>query len=79
MKKIISVALVIVVAATAFIGIRWYTYVSNTVSPYDEVGIELNSRMPGPLNRWGCGKMRATFGNVVPPYGCAGADGSSWR
>ena len=33
-----------VVAVAVTFGWRWYRYVTNTVSPYDEVGIELNSR-----------------------------------
>lgn len=77
--KALSVLLVIVVAATAFLGVRWYVYMANTDTPYDEVGIEINSRLPTPLNRWGGDKLQATFGNVVPPYGCAASDGQSWR
>ncbi|MDB6454527.1 hypothetical protein [Falsirhodobacter sp. 20TX0035] len=79
MAKVLTVAVVVLVAAAAVFGGRWYLYVSNTTSPYDEVGIEINSRLPGPLNRWGCDKLHATFGNVVPPYGCAGGDGTTWR
>jgi len=79
MSRIILVVLVVLIAATGFIGQRWYSYVSNTTSAYDEVGIEINSRLPGPLNKWGCDKLNATFGEVPPPYGCASADGTSWR
>ncbi len=79
MLKIVSILFVFVIAATAFVGIRWHGYVSNTDSPYDEVGIAINSRLPAPLNGWGCDKLRATFGNVVPPYGCGAADGTTWR
>jgi hypothetical protein len=54
--------------------------VTNTETPYDEVGIEFNSRMPGPINKWGCDKLHATFGNVAPPYGCGANDGTrNWR
>lgn len=79
MLKIVSILLVIVVAAAAFIGVRWYSYVTNTNSPYDEVGIEINSRLPAALNAWGCDKLQNTFGEVVPPYGCAAPDGQGWR
>ena len=79
MSRIILVVLVVLIAATGFIGQRWYSYVSNTSSAYDEVGIEINSRLPGPLNKWGCDKLHATFGEVPPPHGCASADGTSWR
>lgn len=79
MAKIILVVLVVIMAATVFIGQRWYRYVSNTESPYDEVGIEINSRLPASLSKWGCDKLHVTFGDVLPPYGCATADGKSWR
>ncbi|TCQ08802.1 hypothetical protein C8J34_103190 [Rhizobium sp. PP-F2F-G36] len=79
MRKLISVVLVVVLAATAFIGLRWYRYVSNTSSPYDEVGIEINSRLPASLSKWGCDKLHVTFGNVPPPYGCGSTDGNTWR
>lgn len=79
MLKIVSILLVIVVAAAAFVGVRWYFYVTNADSPYDEVGIEINSRLPAPLNHWGCNKLQATFSNVLPPYGCAADDGQGWR
>lgn len=78
MRKLLSIVFVIVVALAVTVGWRWYSYVSNTVSPYDEVGIELNSRMPMPLRTWGCQKLKATFGAVVPPYGCSAGDGTTW-
>lgn len=79
MTKMFLIAIVVLVAATAFFGQRWYGYVSNTGTPYDEVGIAINTRLPAPLNSWGCNKLHATFGNVLPPYGCAAADGKTWR
>ncbi len=79
MKRLIRLLLVIAIALVATIGFRWYRYVTNTVSPYDEVGITLNSSMPAPLNAWGCAKLKTTFANGLPPYGCAAADGSSWK
>lgn len=47
-------------------------------SPYDEVGIELNSRLPLPLRKWSCDKLHATFGSVLPPYGCSTENGATW-
>lgn len=79
MAKIVTIVIVVLIAATTVLGFRWYSYVSNTESPYDEVGIEINTRLPAALNRWGCDKLHATFGNVVPPYGCGAADGTTWR
>lgn len=52
MTKLIQILLTIVVAATAILGFRWYQYVDNKQSPFDEVGIALNAAMPGPLNQW---------------------------
>jgi len=78
--KVLKFLLIIVIAAVVIFGWRWYSYVSNTESPYQEVGIELNSRMPGPINKWGCDKLHATFQNVLPPYGCqAATDPKQWR
>ncbi|MGV8939194.1 MAG: hypothetical protein ACOH2J_18910 [Allorhizobium sp.] len=77
--RILRFLVIIVLAMTVFVGFRWYRYVTNTETPYQEVGIELNSRMPGPIRKWGCDKLHVTFGNALPPYGCqAGADGRSW-
>ncbi|MCM5556990.1 YdgA family protein [Pleomorphomonas sp. JP5] len=78
MRKLLSIVLVIVIASAVTLGWRWYSYVSNTDGPYDEVGIELNSRMPLPLRKWGCDRLKATFGAVLPPYGCSAEDGKSW-
>lgn len=79
MRKVLQLLLVIVIAVVAVVGFRWYRYVTNTESPYEEVGITLNNMMPGPINAWGCAKLKASFGNGLPPYGCQAADGTSWR
>jgi hypothetical protein len=80
LKKLVQILLIAVVAVVISVGWRWYSYVTNTETPYDEVGIEFNSRMPGPINNWGCDKLHATFGNVAPPYGCGANDGTrNWR
>ncbi len=77
--RILRLLLTVVIAISVVVGFRWYRYVGNTDSPYDEVGIEINSRLPTPLRKWGCDKLHATFGNVLPPYGCqSGDDGRSW-
>ncbi|MDC9837510.1 hypothetical protein PO870_29510 [Rhizobium sp. MJ37] len=47
--------------------------------PYDEIGITLNDAMPGPINSWGCAKLKSTFAGSLPPYGCAAADGTQWK
>ncbi|MDQ0391201.1 hypothetical protein [Labrys monachus] len=80
MNRLLRILIVVVVAFIAVIGGRWYAYVTNTTDPFDEVGIELNSRMPGPLNAWGCSRLKETFGNkTLPPYGCAAGGGTAWK
>ncbi|ANM14233.1 hypothetical protein B5K08_32675 [Rhizobium leguminosarum bv. trifolii] len=79
MRKLLRLLLVIALAVVVFTGFRWYRYVSNTDSPYDEIGITLNNAMPGPINSWGCAKLKTTFATSLPPYGCAGADGTQWK
>ncbi|MGE7369837.1 hypothetical protein ACQKKX_12360 [Neorhizobium sp. NPDC001467] len=80
MKKIVSLLVAIIVAVTVTFGTRWYAYIHNTESPYDEIGIELHSRMPMPIRKWGCDKLHATFANAIPPYGCQKPEdmGRSW-
>jgi len=79
MRKLLRLLLVIALAVVVFTGFRWYRYVSNTDSPYDEIGITLNDAMPGPINNWGCAKLKTTFAGSLPPLGCAGADGTQWK
>ncbi|MBP2550001.1 hypothetical protein J2858_002934 [Neorhizobium galegae] len=77
--RIIRLVFILAIGFAGVIGSRWYSYVTNTDSPYNESGIEINSRMPGPLRKWGCDRLHVTFGNMLPPYGCqAGADGRDW-
>lgn len=78
--RLLRLVLIIVIAVAVTGGYRWYRYIGNTDSPYDEVGIGINSRLPQPLRKWGCDKLHATFGNVLPPYGCQaeGSEGRSW-
>lgn len=71
---IVTMAVVLIVVLGGF----WLRYVLNTESPYDEVGIELNSRMPLPLRQWGCDKLKANFAGAIPPYGCSTGDGRQW-
>ncbi|CAM5768923.1 hypothetical protein [Bosea minatitlanensis] len=77
--KVLKILLVVLIAVAGTVGWRWFQYVSNTVSPYDEVGIALNSRMPGPINKWGCDKLHAQFDSALPPYGCQAGNGRQWR
>jgi|HubBroStandDraft_4_1064222.scaffolds.fasta_scaffold1688066_1 hypothetical protein len=81
MRKVATFLIALVIGLGGVVGYRWYSYVTNAgdaKDPYDEVGIGLNSRMPGPLNKWGCEQLQKHFGRMLPPYGCASADGRSW-
>lgn len=66
----VSVAFAIALAGLGTIGWRWYSYVTAGDSPYDEVGIEVNRRLPESLRSWGCTRIRERFPRAVPPYGC---------
>ncbi|ARM91852.1 hypothetical protein RHEC894_PD00347 (plasmid) [Rhizobium sp. CIAT894] len=79
MRKLLRLLLVVALAVVVFTGFRWYRYVSNTDSPYDEIGITLNNAMPGPINSWGCAKLKTTFSGSLPPLGCAAADATQWK
>ncbi len=76
MKKLLSLLLTVVVALVVVLGGSWYRYVTNAQSPYDEVGTELNSRMPLPVRKWGCDKLHINFAGAIPPYGCQAEDGT---
>jgi hypothetical protein len=65
-----SVAFAITLAGVGTIGWRWYSYVTAGTSPYDEVGIEVNRRLPESLRTWGCERIKERFPRSVPPYGC---------
>ncbi|MCJ2080189.1 hypothetical protein [Methylobacterium sp. J-090] len=60
----------ILLAGVGTMGWRWYSYVTAGASPYDEVGIEVNRRLPESLRAWGCGRIKERFPKAVPPYGC---------
>lgn len=75
----VTVGLSLLIGGVGVLGYKWYAYVTNTTSPYDEIGIDLNSMAPGPINAWGCAQLKTTFGaRAIPPYGCAKPDGG-WK
>jgi hypothetical protein len=78
-RRIAMMFVVIAVAMLGTFGFRWYQYVTNTDSPYDEVGIDINSRLPEPLRAWGCAQLHQHFAQSLPPYGCADETGRVWR
>ena len=79
MNKVVVLILTFVIALGGTLGYKWYAYVTNKVSPFDEVGTTLNRYMPGPINAWGCAQLKLNFGRGLPPLGCEGPDGRSWR
>lgn len=48
-----TVAFAILLAGVDTLGWRWYRYVTAGPTPYDEVGIEVNRRLPDLLRTWG--------------------------
>lgn len=78
MHRAARTILIVIIAGVILFGQRWYSYVTNKTSPYDEAGIELNSAMPLPIRKWGCDKLHETFANALPPNGCRAEDGKSW-
>ena len=65
-----TVAVAILLAGTGTLGWHWYRYVTVGETPYDEIGIEMNRRLPAPLRDWGCARVAERFPRAVPPYGC---------
>ncbi len=70
MKRGVVAILFSVIGCLGVMGVRWYAYVTNGQSPYDEVGIGLNSLMPQPLRGWGCQQLQKQFGKMLPRFGC---------
>jgi hypothetical protein len=66
----VAVALGVALAGAGTIGWRWYRYVTAGATPYDEVGIEVNRRLPEAVRTWGCARIKERFPRAVPPYGC---------
>ena len=63
---------IVVVAAVAVFGGRWYAYVAYASDPFDEVGISLNIKMPDFIRVKGCEMLKARFeGKTLPPAGCS--------
>lgn len=75
MLKTLKVFIIILLGVSVMVVGRWYTYVTNINSPFDEVGITLNGYMPAPVRAWGCDKLHATFPKALPPLGCARPEG----
>ena len=66
---LVAVPLTLFLAVVAIEGNAWYAY-ATTGEPYEELGIDLNSRVPGPLRRWACARIAQRHPNTLPPSGC---------
>ena len=80
MKKIIAYAVLIFLALFGPFSFVYFRYVTNTDSPYSDIGIVLNGSVPGFVQNWGCGRLKKNFGDLLPPEGCQVAgDPTTWR
>lgn len=70
MGKAIRILVIAIAAPLLLLGFQWHRYVTNKDTPYNEVGITLNSWMPQPIRKWGCDQLKASFPNSLPPDGC---------
>lgn len=70
-----SVLVLMVVGIFAY----WIYYATSATDAFDSIGIELNNLMPEPLNSWACTQLHSRFGDERAPYGCVGADYTSWK
>ncbi|MGA1829633.1 hypothetical protein [Rhizobium wenxiniae] len=75
LKTLLVGIVLVVVAALGY----WAWYVTTSPTQFDQIGMEINNVMPGPLNEWGCGQLQKRFGDDRAPRGCSGADHLSWK
>ena len=67
---LLVVPLAIAGGAAGSFGWPWYQWATAGESPYDEIGIDVNNMMPGPLHRWACARIAGRFPRTLPPSGC---------
>jgi hypothetical protein len=71
MRTVSTVFSLILVAFVVYVGQGYYRWVAQSETPFEELGIELHSYMPAPVQAWGCARLRARFeGKTIPPLGC---------
>jgi hypothetical protein len=78
LKRIAMASVTVLVILGATLGYQWHNYVTAGASPYDEVGISINSALPRPLRVWGCAQIEARFRGALPPLGCGNKTGNGW-
>lgn len=74
-KTLLVGIVLVVVAALGY----WAWYVTTSPTQFDQIGMEINNVMPGPLNEWGCDQLQKRFGNDRAPHGCSASDYTSWK
>ncbi|CEJ13785.1 hypothetical protein BN1110_04109 [bacterium YEK0313] len=81
MRRLGPLLLLIIIFFCGSVFYRYYQWVAQADSPFDEVGIGLHSYMPGPIQSWGCARLKERFeGKTLPPHGCKDpANPRGWR
>jgi hypothetical protein len=70
MQRLVIILFAVIFSFFAVLGGRWLYYVTQSASPYDEVGATLMMHVPEPLRAWGCARLKERFPRVLPPAGC---------
>ncbi len=66
---IVRLLLLIVVV----VGGYWAYYVFASGSPYDQIGVAINSRLPADARAYGCAELKKRHASANPaPQGCEG-------
>jgi len=74
-KTLLVGIILAVVAALCY----WGWYVTTSPTQFDQIGMEINNVLPGPINEWGCDQLQKRFGDDRAPHGCTASDYSSWK
>ncbi len=55
------------------VGGYWAYYVFAAASPYDQIGVAINSHLPEQARAYGCGELKKRHAeSPAPPEGCEG-------
>lgn len=75
LKTLLVGIILAVVAALCY----WGWYVTTSPTQFDQIGMEINNILPGPINEWGCDQLQKRFGDDRAPHGCTASDYTSWK
>ncbi len=70
LAQVLPVVVGITLAGLAVPCWKWYQWATAGETPYDSIGIDMNSFMPAPLHDWACDRIAQRFPRSIPPYGC---------